>query len=186
VKSTTIPQETLLGPRNQLKTQCPKLLARKSILFDANRTRSIKRISGKTTGKRIYLTVQKPIRRPLLLHQKEKQRTTTCPGLPKDKRMDSKEPIPPSPHPRTDQSSKRSKSLFKIRRTMGVQQCPDQRRRRMEGSLHHQSRVVRTKSNVLWTDQLSRNVSSHDERHLQRGNKRGMGIHLYGRHLNPH
>ena len=113
-KSTMIPQETLLGPCNQLKTQHSELLARKSILLDTTRTRSIKRISGKTTGKRIYPTVQKPICCPLLLHQKEKQRTTTHPRLLKSKQMDSEEPIPPPTHTRTNQSSERGKPFLKI------------------------------------------------------------------------
>jgi len=39
-KSPTIPKETFLGPCDQLKTQCPKLPTRKSILPDATRTSS--------------------------------------------------------------------------------------------------------------------------------------------------
>jgi len=148
-KSSTIPKETLLGSCHWPKTWCSKLSTRKGVLLNPTRTNSLKRIPEETAGKRLHQTIQKPICCPLLLHQKEKWRIATCPRLPKCKWMDGEELIPPPTHIRIDQPSKRSKSLLKVQCMMGVQQCPNQRRGWMEGSLYHQPRTIQTASNVL-------------------------------------
>src|SRR6266849_4867807 len=99
--------------------------------------------------------------------------------------MDDQKPISTPPHIRTNQLSKRSNSILEIRRTMGVQQRKNQGRRQMESSLHHQSRTVRTTSNVLRTHKLISNLSDDDERNLRNGAEERMGINLHGRHPNP-
>jgi len=120
-KSPTVSKETLLGPHHRPETWCPKLSTRESVLPNTTWTSSPKRISEETTRKGLYPTIQKPICCPLLLHQKEKWRIMTCPGLLQSKWMDSEESLPPPTHTRTNQPSKRGKPLLKVQRTIGIQ-----------------------------------------------------------------
>src|SRR6202012_4417876 len=102
---------------------------------DKRGRRSAQKIHRGTTGERVHSEVQIPLCVSLLLHQKEGRKITTYPGLPKTESIHHQKQIPATPNPRTDLASQRSKYLFKVRHTLGIQQCEDQRRRPTQGSL---------------------------------------------------
>ena len=77
--------------------------------------------------------------------------------------MDNKKLIPVTPYPRAHQSSQRSNTVLKIRRAMGLQQRSNQERGRVEGGIHHKPRIIRTKSHVLRTHELTSNLPNDDE-----------------------
>ena len=55
-----------------------------------------------------------------------------------------------------------------------------QRRRRMESSIHHESRPIQTQSHVLRSHKLSHHISNHDERHIRRRTPRKLADNLHG------
>ena len=64
---------------------------------------------------------------------------------------------------------------------MGLQQCENQRRRRMESGIQNQQRIIRTNGYVLWTMQFPCDVSKHDGPHILRHDCTRISDHLYGR-----
>src|SRR3984957_10899783 len=56
----------------------------------------------------------------------------------------------------------------------------------MESSIYHESRAVRTKGDVLRTDEFPSNLPNDDERDLCRRITRRMGDNLYGRYSHPY
>src|SRR6266403_3164326 len=69
---------------------------------------------------------------------------------------------------------------------MGIQQHPNQGRRRMESRLLDPRRAIRTNSNVLWTYELPRNLPDDDEHHIPHRSRSRMAIRIHGRHRDPH
>jgi hypothetical protein len=69
---------------------------------------------------------------------------------------------------------------------LGVQPHIDRWRRLTQGSLCNQPRTLWTKSNVLWTHQLTGHLPDHDRHHLSWTNCEGNPHSLYGRHSNPY
>ena len=110
----------------------------------------------------------------------------TSPRLPQGQRMDYQKSIPSPPNPRINQLGEGSSPLLKIRCSLGLQQCVDQRRRRMKSSIHHEPRPLRTPSYVLQTNKLPSNLSNHDERDLRNRIEERVALDLYGRHLSTH
>ena len=51
---------------------------------------------------------------------------------------------------------------------MGIQQCADKRRQQIESSFLNKQEFIQTTSHVLWTVQLTRNISKDDEQHFLR------------------
>ena len=100
--------------------------------------------------------------------------------------MDHSQPIPSPPHQRTYFTCPRSVAIFQIRHTLGIQQRTHQRRRRMEGSIYHKSRPVRTKSHVLWPHKLPCYIPNYDERHIRRRTAQKLADNLHGRHPSPY
>ena len=62
------------------------------------RTESAPRIHQGTRTEGLHTSIQKPLCRPLLLHQKERRTTTPSPGLQTIERMDHTQSIPSPPH----------------------------------------------------------------------------------------
>ena len=82
----------------------------------------------------------------------------------------------------------RSIALHQIQHTVGIQQHPNQRRRRMEGCLQNPDRVIRTTSYVLRTNQLPRHLPTNYEPNVQRNEDAipERTIRLHGRHSHRH
>ena len=67
-----------------------------------------------------------------------------------------------------------------VTHTMGVQQHPDQRRRRMESHIPNTQRIVQANRNVLRAHKLARYLPNDDEYHLPyRGHSR-MALRIHG------
>ena len=150
--------------------------------------RSAQEVHQGTSGKRVHSEVQIPLCISLLFHQKEGRKITTYPGLPQTKSIYHQKQIPSTLDTGTDLASQRSKPLFEIRYTLGIQQCEDQRRRPTQSSIQNQIWAVRTKRNVLWPHKLSSNISSYDGPHTstmggQMGGERLVRILVHGRCL---
>src|SRR5271154_4653362 len=132
-------------------------------------------MAQRTTRERIHTTIEITDGLPLLLHRKEGRQTTTYPGLSTPELRDKEKQVSPTAYPRTHRPTQREKVLHETRCTMGIQQYPNQGRRRMESRLQDKPRTLRTNSHVLWTHQLPRDVPEHDERFIQRTNRQWIG-----------
>ena len=64
---------------------------------------------------------------------------------------------------------------------MGLQQCENQRRGRMEGSIQDQQRIIQTNGYVLRTMQLFCNISEYDGPHVLQYDRTRIPDHLHGR-----
>ena len=109
-----------MGPRNRTEKGRTQYPSRENILTHPVRTKSPPGVHQGTPAEGIHPSLEKPIRRPLLLHQKERRETPPCPGLPSNKRVDNKKPIPATPHPRTHQPSQGRHPILQVRRPMGI------------------------------------------------------------------
>ena len=132
------------------------------------------------------MTIQKPLCRPILLYQKERRTTTTSTRLQTSKRMDHMQSLPSPPHQRTYISRPRSIIILQVRHTLGIQQCTNQRRRRMEGSIHYEPRPIRTQSHVLRSHEFPHYIPDHDECHIRRRTARKLANNPHGRHPGTH
>src|ERR1700679_868446 len=140
--STAIPRTASMGLRHRTQKGRSQHSTRQSILPHTAGTGRSPRLPQGTPGERIYPTIKKPLCRPVLLYQKERWEVAPGPRLPKGKQMDHQEPLPAPPHPGAHQSSERSNPLLKIRHSVGLQQCADQRGRQMESGLCNEPRTL--------------------------------------------
>ena len=67
---------------------------------------------------------------------------------------------------RSNSQTQESKIFQQVVLDLVIQQCMDQRRRRMEGRIPNQQGIIRTSSDVLQTMQFARNISKNDEQHF--------------------
>ena len=100
--------------------------------------------------------------------------------------MDYQKHLPTPSHSRTYWLTEWLFIIHQVRHLLGLQQRPNQRRRRMESSFHHQRRTIWTYRHVLRTHQFSRNISDDDELDLLRRNSRTMANRLHGWYGNTH
>ena len=105
---------------------------------DKRGRRSAQEIHQGTTGERVYSEVQVPLCITLLLYQKEGRKITTYSGLPKAKSIYHQKQVPSTLDTGADLASQRSEPLFKVRHTLGIQQCENQRRRPTQSSIQNQ------------------------------------------------
>jgi hypothetical protein len=117
-----IPTTTRVGPRHRAKTRPPRKYARKSVCLDPARTRSTHNIPPGTPRQGIHHRIQKPIRSPILLRQKEGREALTSTGLPKAQRMDPPKRHATPTHPRAHRESPRSQPIHQVRHPLGIQQ----------------------------------------------------------------
>src|SRR5712675_524558 len=104
--SAMLPRAAHLGSRNQLKIRSPQHASRKNLLAHSPRTRRTKEIRHRAYSKRLHSSFQKPLRRPLLLHQEEGWKTQTRPRLPTPEPVDGLKYVPtPANSPTHKQSS---------------------------------------------------------------------------------
>jgi hypothetical protein len=132
-----LPTNMHLGPRNRVKTRCPRHHTQENILTIADRTRRNPQVHQRTPEVRNHLTIKRTICSPFLLHQEERQQTTPSTRLPKTQRMDYLQPLTITPYPPTHRQTKRVHPLHQIQHMLGIQQCQNQGRRPVEGSLYH-------------------------------------------------
>src|SRR6266702_1564736 len=130
-----IPAKTTMGSCNRPASGSPKYNRLQNLPHHAVRKRGIKRIRQRAASQRIHLTIKVTLFLSVLLHQKERRKATTSSRLPKAELLNSQEPVPLATYPRTDRPNTTCPEIHQIGHTMGIQQCPYQRRRRMEGSL---------------------------------------------------
>jgi hypothetical protein len=78
-----IPTTTRMGPRHRTETRPPRTHARKGVRPNPTGTRSTSNVPPGTPRQRIHHRVQKSIRGPILLRQKERREAPTSTGLPK-------------------------------------------------------------------------------------------------------
>src|SRR5712672_997388 len=148
---TTFPRTAHLGSRYRPKTGSSQCTPGKNLFTHGPRTGRTEKIRHRTHPKGLHPSIQEPLCRPLLFHQKERWETPTRSGLPTVEPVDSSEYVSPPVNPSTHQQSSCPSSVHQIRHTMGVQQRPYPKRRRVEGGLHHQRRTIRTNGHVLWS-----------------------------------
>ena len=175
-----------MGSRNRTKERRPQHTPRENILSHPIRAKGTARIHQGTPAERIHPPFEKSIRRPILLHQEERWKAPPRSRLPSDKQMDHKKSLSTPPYPGTHQPGQRRNTVLEIRREMGLQQRSNQKGRRVESSIHHQPRPIRTKSHVLRTHKLASNLPNNDERNLSGRAPGRMGVNIHGRHPNPH
>ena len=94
-----------MGPCYRTKKGRPQHTPREDILPHPVRTESTAGVHQGTPAERVHPPLEKSIRRPILLHQKERRETPPRPGLPSDKRMDHKKSLSTTPHPGAHQPS---------------------------------------------------------------------------------
>ena len=56
----------------------------------------------------------------------------------------------------------------------------------MESSIHHQPRIIRTKSDVFWPYQLSGHLLNHNERHLCPETQGRLDHNIHGQHFDSY
>src|SRR6266702_164183 len=147
-----------MGSRDRPAAGSPKYDRLQNLPHYAVRKRGVKRIRQRTTSQGIHPPIKVTLFLSILLHKEERRKTTTGSRLPKTKLPNSQEPIPLATHPRTDRPDTTRPEIHQTGYTMGIQQCPYQRRRRMEGSLQNQFRPLRTMRHVLRTNQLPKYI----------------------------
>ncbi len=84
-----------------------------------------------------------------LLCQEKGWHAASGPGLPQAQRDDDQELLPASPHLGAHRQTSRSQILHEVRHSLGIQQCPDPKRRRGESRLPHKPGPVRAHHHVL-------------------------------------
>ena len=80
-RSAKIPRTTTMGSCNRTQERRSSHATQENICPDPRRTKSTSRVHQRTRSEGLYTPVQKPLCRPLLLHQKERRTTTTSPRL---------------------------------------------------------------------------------------------------------
>ena len=109
-----IPQTKDLGPCHRVEEGHPCHAPRKDLRPHSRREESTASLRRETPQKGIHRTIEEPIRRPLLLHQKERRQAETSPRLSTAKRTHHTKPIPPTTHPRTHQPSTKRSTILKV------------------------------------------------------------------------
>src|SRR5271163_414056 len=170
-----------MGPRNRTprRLQTQGLQGLPPVTHRTGRTRQMAR---RTTRERIHTPIEITDGLPLFLRREEGRQTTTYPGLSTSELRNKKEQVPPTAYPRTHRPTQREEILHETRCTMGIQQYPNQGRRRMESRLQDEPRPLRTNGHVLWTHQLPRDIPEHDERPIQRTDRQWISRNLPQRH----
>jgi len=121
------------------------------------------------------------------LHLQEGWKTQTNTRLPILDQWTVKNAYPlPSSLTSWTKSSSWRQVLHQAWRALGLQQCLDQQRGWMEGCFQNQHRTIWTHGYVLWTLQLTGNISSNDGQHFQGRTTRRMDHHLHGQCLTFH
>ena len=69
---------------------------------------------------------------------------------------------------RSNRQTQGSKIFQQIRLDLRIQQCTDQRERRVEGHILDQQRTIQTSSDILQTMQFTRNLSKDNKQHFLR------------------
>jgi hypothetical protein len=175
-----------MGSRHRTEARPPRTHAREGVRPDPTRTRGTGNVPPRTPRQGIHHRVQKPIRGPILLRQKERRKAATRTGLPKAQRMDPPKRHTTPAHPRTHRESQRSQPIHQVRHSLGIQQHTNTRWRPMESSIRHEPRPLRTTSDVLRDDQLPSHLPDHDERTIQRRTPTRLAVDLHGRHPHTH
>jgi hypothetical protein len=177
----TLSPVTTLRPCYRPKTRRPRITTSQSSQITSRRTHSSKRIRRRESTTRTSRRIKESLRRQTILHKKEGWETTPSTRLPQPERSHDKEPLPTTTDPRPDSRRPESSTVHQIRRPMGLQQCTNQKGRRMESRIHHSIRIIRTTRNVLRTNELTRHLPSHDESHLPRRNQGRLAGGIHGR-----
>src|SRR5882672_10578435 len=73
----TLPRTTYLGSRHRPKTWGPHYAPGKNLLAYRSRTGRAEEVRHRTYPKGLHSSIQEPLRRPLLFHQKERRKTST-------------------------------------------------------------------------------------------------------------
>src|SRR6266581_428503 len=134
IQRRTIPSisaKTTMGPRNRPTSGSPKHNRLQDLPHHAVRKRGVKRIRQRATSQGIHPTIEITLFLSVLLYKKERRKTATGSRLPKAKLLNGQKPVPLATHPRTNRSNTTRPEIHKIGYTMGIQQCPYQRRRQM-------------------------------------------------------
>src|SRR5712671_499286 len=126
-----------MGSCDRTQTRRTIYTPRKDLRVVATGVTRTPEIRQRTPRERLHPPLEKPLRRAILLHQKERRKVTTSTGLPTLKRVDNPQPLPATSHSPINQPSKDEETVHQVRRSLGLQQCAYQRRRRMEGCLYH-------------------------------------------------
>jgi len=111
-------------------------------------------------------TLQVPDGRSSLLCKKEGRETPSGAGLLRAECHDHEKQVPTSLNSRADCEAQRSQVLHEVGHPVGLQQCLDKGRRRVEGRLPDQPQLVRTPCHVLQPHEQSRHLSDDDGQHL--------------------
>src|SRR6266853_4338896 len=125
-----------LGPRYRAQTRSTSDPHQQNHPPLPSRTGRTLQIPQRTYSPRNHPTVQKPLRRILLLHQKEKRKTQACPRLSTSKCLDDQKPLPTSSHPLLNRLVTKLHKVYWGPHLMWIQRSTDQTRRPMESGVH--------------------------------------------------
>src|SRR5271156_3120266 len=115
-------------------------------------------MARRTTQERIHMPIEITDGLPLFLCREEGRQTMTYPRLLTPELRNKEKQVSPTAYPRTHRPTQREEILHETRCRMGIQQYPNQGRRRMESRLQDELRPLQTNGHVLRTHQLPRDV----------------------------
>jgi len=99
----------------------------------------------------------------MFLYSKEEQISMTSIRLQKVELAHNKGQDTITTNWRSNQKTQKCKILQQIGSYLGIQQCTNQRRQWMESGILNKQETIQAKSNILWTMQLARNISTDDK-----------------------
>ena len=175
-----------MGPCHRIVSRRAPNATRKTTPTNPTRNRRGPQVRRRPSKTRNHQRVLESLCSQLLLRQEERWQTATRTRLSTPQQMDEKEQKRLSPHSPNHRQTERVYAIHQIRRTMGIQQHPHQKRRRMESCIPNPRRIVRAYSNVLRPHQLPCDIPNDDEYNIPQRSSPRMALSLHGRHCHPH
>ena len=122
----------------------------------------------------------------ILIHEEERWKATACAGLSKAQWNDDQKQVSPASDQRASRPPQGIQNIHEVGRTMGIQQYPNQRGRRVESSILNELRTVQADSHVLQVNKFTRDVPVDNGPHLPRPHQHQEGLCLHQQHRNPY
>src|SRR5712672_344989 len=111
-----------MGPRNRAQTGSAVHTAWQDLRTVTVGITRAGQVHQRTPRQRVYPTLEKSLRRTILLHQKERRQITSGTRLPTPERVDNTQSLSSPPHSPINQPRQDEEALHQVRRSLGVQQ----------------------------------------------------------------
>src|SRR5712672_726840 len=100
-----------MGPRDQTQTRRTIHSPRKNLRIVTVGTTRTGQIRQRTPGQGIHPSLEEPLRRTILLYQKERRKATPGARLSTPERVDNSQSLPATPHPTINQPRSNEETL---------------------------------------------------------------------------